>query len=227
MDPTSDLDEKTRAPGAAARGNSFVSPFLSGLHLATNARGLPADGPGPCDVLAFLERHIPESTVRLDPRAYLGAVRWCVAYGADRRVLGFSALRVLPADPLCLPVLVMGTFVAPELRSRGLGSTLVQAPLFGEIAAELLRADLMLPVYICTRTRNPSVYRACRRRLEVLPRLDDPALNRRCHPLALTLARRFFGPQPVQRRTATGTFDQRAVRPADHQSAGPVHQRSA
>lgn len=139
-------------------------------------------------VEAFLASYIAEGTVQLSPGAYRDATTWALALTGDDRIIGFAAQRLFEQDGAAI-IQIMATFLAPELRGQRMAAMLMQGSLF---VRAWLRAPHR-PIFWCTRTRVPAVYRAAARRNDVYPRLDAPEANRAVAGLARRIARTVYG----------------------------------
>lgn len=136
----------------------------------------------------LLSRTILEGSVDLPCSSYDTADSWTLAIEDRDRVVGFAAHRYIPT-PVATYVQVMGTFLDPSLRGHSVVSVIN-----GAAPLQAFRNAPRLPVYLCTRTRNPAAYAAAVRFFEVYPKLD-PALNAPYGRFADGVARMVYGPQ--------------------------------
>ena len=136
---------------------------------------------------AFLATFLAEGTVRMAPAAYHGATMWALALDDDE-IIGFAAQRLCDDGGAAI-IQVMGTFLAPRLRGSLMASTLLQGKIF---LRTWMRAPFR-PIFWCTRTRIPAVYRTATLFNDIYPKFDDPVRNRAMWVRAARIARLVYG----------------------------------
>lgn len=172
-------------------------------------------------VNAFLATFLAEGTVRMSPAAYRGATMWALALDDDE-IVGFAAQRLCDDGDAAI-VQVMGTFLAPRLRGSLMASTLLQGKIFFKT---WMRAPFR-PIFWCTRTRIPAVYRTATLFNEIYPKFDDPFRNRAVWPRAVRIAHLVYGEhtslEPDTFVLRNSYAPDSAFLPLRHKRSTPVH----
>lgn len=134
----------------------------------------------------LLRRTIHEGSVDLPLNAYDVADSWTLGLATDGKVVAFAAHKYFNT-PVATFVQVMGTFLDQHVRGRAI------VPVINSIAPRraFLKAP-RIPVYLCSRTRNPAAYAAARRFFDVYPKLDV-GQNERYGVFADGVARMIYG----------------------------------
>lgn len=123
----------------------------------------------------------------MSPAAYHGATMWALALDDDE-IVGFAAQRLCDDGGAAI-IQVMGMFLAPRLRGSLMASTLLQGKIFFRT---WMRAPFR-PIFWCTRTRIPGVYRTATLFNDIYPKFEDPVRNRAMWGRAARIARLVYG----------------------------------
>lgn len=138
----------------------------------------------------LLSRTIAEGSVELPCDTYDAADSWTLALKDEQHVVGFAAHRYF-ATPVATYVQVMGTFLDRTVRGR----TVVPA-INGLAPLQAFKGAPRVPVYLCTRTRNPAAYAAANRFFDVYPKIpstSDSCKNAPYGQFAEGVARMIYG----------------------------------